>query len=509
MNQQISTVTINILVVALIVSCATRSNKNTWDGIWRIDQIVRGDVTISTYFVLNQVGQDLHGQVIINNAVELPIENVEVRDTMASFTIRWGARFELYPEHERMRILTSWNGGRPFESFAVRAGKEEIIPPPTIPLPALEEVPSNGLAPTPPMGWNSWNFFGPNISDQTVREIADAMVSSGMAEAGYEYIVIDDGWEGGRDSLGQLYPNAKFPDMKSLADYVHEKGLKLGIYSSPGPRTCGGYEGSYGHELQDARTFATWGIDYLKYDWCGAMRIYGYAKDSMQAAYQKMGFALLQCGRPIVYSICQYGYEHVWEWGAAAGGNLWRTTDDISDSWNRITEIGFSQNDLAPFAGPGHWNDPDMLEVGNGDLTFHENKSHFTLWCMLAAPLIAGNDLRNMSEQTLSILTNKDVIAVNQDPLGMQGTRFAIRDSIEIWVKPLNDNSNAIALFNRSNREVEIEAGWKELGWEEQPGAVYDLWSGKKMTFPDHEISLKIPSHGVVLLKNNHGIIKK
>src|SRR5690349_22070134 len=299
------------------------------------------------------------------------------------------------------------------EFVAHRAPAGEGAMPAKIPPPALHKVPYNGLAKTPPMGWNSWNKFAGRVDDATVRAIADAMVSSGMKDAGYVYINIDDTWEGERDAQGNIQTNKKFPDMKSLADYVHSKGLKIGIYSSPGPNTCAGYEGSYGHEEQDARTYAAWGIDYLKYDWCGARNL--YSDEEMQAVYQTMGDALLKSGRPIVYSLCQYGRNDVWKWGPEVGGNLWRTTGDIRDAWESMTRIGFSQDELAIWAAPGHWNDPDMLEIGNAGMTDDEYRTHLSLWAILAAPLLAGNDLRNMAPTILEILTNREVIAVNQD----------------------------------------------------------------------------------------------
>jgi alpha-galactosidase len=262
--------------------------------------------------------------------------------------------------------------------------------------PALHDVPDNGLAKTPPMGWNSWNLFAGKVDDATVRTIADAIVSSGMRDAGYIYVNIDDTWEGVRDADGNLQTNHKFPDMKALADYVHSKGLKLGIYSGPGPRTCAGYPASYGHEEQDARTFAAWGIDYLKYDWCSAATIY---KDSeLQPVYQKMGGALEATGRPIVYGLCEYGRGQVETWGTKVGGNLWRTTGDINDSWSSMIGNLEKQVPLAPYAGPGHWNDPDMLEIGNGHMTDDEYRTHMSLWALVAAPLLAGNDIRNMSD---------------------------------------------------------------------------------------------------------------
>ena len=244
------------------------------------------------------------------------------------------------------------------------------------------------------MGWNSWNKFRNQVSDKLVREIADAMVANGMQAAGYIYVNIDDTWEDSRDAAGNIQTNEKFPDMKALSDYVHSKGLKLGIYSSPGPKTCASYEGSFQHEEQDAKTYAAWGIDYLKYDWCSATQVYDY--HCMPAVYAKMGEALLHCGRPVVYSLCQYGVFKGPTWGQRVGGNLWRTTGDISDSWKSMSHIGFDlQLDLYPYSGPGHWNDPDMLEVGNGGMTNMEYRTHMSLWSLLAAPLLAGNDLRD------------------------------------------------------------------------------------------------------------------
>jgi alpha-galactosidase len=269
------------------------------------------------------------------------------------------------------------------------------------------------LAAKPPMGWNSWNHFAERVTDADVRATADVLVSSGMRDAGYIYVNVDDTWEGQRDAAGNIHSNSKFPDMKALGDYIHSKGLKFGIYSSPGPRTCAGYEGSYGHEDQDAATYASWGVDFLKYDLCGLRdvmdmkspqydRIKGQAM--MVNAYTRMHESLVKTGRPIVYSICQYGMDSVWEWGAQVGGNLWRTTDDISDNFRSMALIGFSQAGLEKYARPGHWNDPDMLEIGNGGMSADEYRTQMSLWAMLAAPLLAGNDLSKMDETSRSIL---------------------------------------------------------------------------------------------------------
>ncbi len=355
------------------------------------------------------------------------------------------------------------------------------------------------LAPTPPMGWNSWNRFAGKVDDPSVRAMADALVSTGMRDAGYVYVNIDDTWQGERDAQGVLQPNSKFPNMKALADYVHGKGLKLGIYSSPGPKTCAGFEGSYQHEEQDAKTWAAWGVDYLKYDWCSAGKIYQPA--DMRAVYKKMGDALQATGRPIVYSLCQYGLENVWEWGASIGGNLWRTTGDISDEWKSMSAIGFDkQTGHERYAGPGHWNDPDMLEVGNGGMTAAEYRTHFSLWAMLAAPLLAGNDLREMSGEIKSILLNKEVIAIDQDKLGRQGIRISKDNGTEIWIKPLDGGDLAVALFNRTEAMKSVQAYWEILGLKGKH-KIRDLWSHEDLgSFRDY-YSAEVAQHGVMLLR--------
>ena len=367
------------------------------------------------------------------------------------------------------------------------------------------------LAATPPMGWNSWNHFAGKIDDATVRAQADAMVRSGMRDAGYTYVNIDDTWQGTRDATGLIHPNARFPDMKALATYVHSKGLKLGIYSSPGPKTCAGFEGSYGHEAQDARTYAAWGVDYLKYDLCslsGQMIAAGSLEKAQAielAAYRKMGDALRATGRPIVYSLCQYGFSQVWRWGGDVGGNLWRTTGDIEDKYPRMATIGFGQAGLSKFAKPGQWNDPDMLEVGNGGMNAVEYRAHMSLWALLAAPLLAGNDLTNMTPQTVAILTNRDVIAIDQDPLGTQGDRVSQEGPLEIWAKPLAGGAMAVGLFNRSDLPAAMEVDLGRLGF---PAASWnpsttarDLWTGKTVSVIDARYKVEVPAHGVVLLR--------
>ncbi len=387
---------------------------------------------------------------------------------------------------------------KPTEMVAVRAPVGEGALPQRNPLPTLHRVADNGLARTPPMGWNSWNKFASRVDDATVRSIADAMAGNGMKEAGYLYVNIDDTWEAGRDANGNIQTNKKFPDMKALAAYVHSKGLKLGIYSSPGPNTCAGYEGSYGHEEQDARTYAAWGIDYLKYDWCGARTL--YTDEEMPALYQIMGDALRKTHRPIVYSLCQYGRLDVWKWGADVGGNLWRTTGDIRDAWDSMSRIGFGQNELAQWARPGHWNDPDMLEIGNGGMTETEYKTHLSLWAMLAAPLLAGNDLRSVTPEILAILTNREVIAIDQDKDGKQGKQAWKSGEQEIWTRPLSGGAQAVALFNRATEPAKITVRWSDIGVKEK-AKLRDLWSHQNIEWPGPEYPVTVPGHGVIMLR--------
>ncbi len=311
---------------------------------------------------------------------------------------------------------------------------------------------------------------------------------------------------GERDANGNIQTNSKFPDMKALADFVHSKGLKLGIYSSPGAKTCAKFEGSLGHELQDARTYAAWGSDYLKYDLCGlrtemrAAPTPEAAHKIMVDAYVKMRDALRSTGRPIVYSLCQYGDDAVWEWGPSVGGNLWRTTGDITDKYAKMAEIGFSQAGLARFAGPGHWNDPDMLEVGNGGMSLDEYRTHMSLWAILAAPLLAGNDLSTMTPETIALLTNRDVIAVDQDSAGKQGDRVSAEGPIEIWTRPLADGSKAVGIFNRHPKPLTARVDFSALGFT---GAVKakDLWQVKDLGSVSKPYTVTIPGHGVLFLR--------
>ncbi len=369
---------------------------------------------------------------------------------------------------------------------------------------------SQQLAATPPMGWNSWNHFAGHVTEADVRSAADQLVSTGMRDAGYIYVNLDDTWQGTRDAQGILHPNDRFPDMKALADYVHSKGLKFGIYSSPGPKTCGGYEGSLGHEAQDAKMYAEWGVDFLKYDLCSFQDIMKKekadhpdnphaARDLMIAAYKKMGDALEATGRPILYSLCQYGVDQPWKWGPSVGAQMWRTTDDIDDSYGRMITIGFSQAGLSKYAGPGHWNDPDMLEVGNGKMTTDEYKTHMSLWVILAAPLLAGNDLSKMTDTDKSILMNKEAIAIDQDPLGKQGDRLYQSGDFDVWTKPLSNGRVAVGLFNRSwdNREVSVDLA--DIGFKSGAN-LRDVWKQQDLGRHTGVFTHVIPKHGVTLL---------
>lgn len=366
------------------------------------------------------------------------------------------------------------------------------------------------LAQTPPMGWNSWNHFAEKVTDADVRATADQLVSTGMRDAGYVYVNIDDTWQGKRDASGAIHGNEKFPDMKALADYVHSKGLKIGIYSSPGAQTCARYEGSYGHEAQDAKTYAEWGIDFLKYDLCSFGLQMGEVRKAhpedpqaanklMLAAYKKMGDALRATGRPILYSLCQYGLDEPWKWGPTVGAQMWRTTDDINDTWSRMFIIGQSQADLAPFAGPGHWNDPDMLEVGNGGMKTEEYRQHMTLWAMLASPLLAGNDLTKMTADDKAILMNRDVIAIDQDALGKQATRLYQTGDMGVWSRPLTGGRVAVALVTSSWGERQIQFDFAKVGFPNGAN-VRDVWAAQDLGRKTGTFTGRVAQHGVMLL---------
>ncbi len=369
---------------------------------------------------------------------------------------------------------------------------------------------SANLALTPPMGWNSWNKFGCNVSEDMIKGMADAMVKSGMKDAGYLYVVIDDCWQVERDQAANIVPDSKrFPSgIKALADYVHSLGLKFGIYSDAGSQTCAGRPGGLGHEYQDAIQYAAWGVDYLKYDWCHT------STQDAKAAYANIRNALDAAGRPIVLSICEWGSHQPWLWGTEVGGNLWRTTGDIQDRWSGkkewkpgdccswgMVDIVDAEEAIYSYAGPSHWNDPDMLEVGNGGMTTTEYRSHFALWAMLAAPLIAGNDLRNMTPEIHDILTNKDVIAVGQDPLGRQGHRVRKDGDLEVWARPLRGGGRAVILFNRGAADQELTVHWEDLAYPEHlSAAVRDLWQQKDLGKFTGKFAATVASHAVVMV---------
>ena len=363
------------------------------------------------------------------------------------------------------------------------------------------------LAKTPPMGWNSWNKFGCNVSEKLIMEKADAMVSSGMKDAGYEYIVIDDCWQIDRDKNGEIIEdNAKFPHgIKFLADYIHSKGLKFGIYSCAGSKTCAGRPGGRGHEFQDARTYARWGVDYLKYDWCNT------TTQDAKASYATMRDGLYATGRPIVFSLCEWGTAKPWEW-AKEVGHLWRTTGDIVDRWDAMIAILDKERDLAKYAGPGYWNDPDMLEVGNGGMTTDEYKTHFSLWCILAAPLMAGNDLQNMSPETSEILKNAEIIALDQDTLGKQGFCYRKNGDYEIWIKKLANHEKAACLLNRSDEEKLVQVDFNLLlkandnYWASEPYnladyKVRDLWEHKEVNLDKNNMYIKMSPHSIIVYR--------
>lgn len=355
----------------------------------------------------------------------------------------------------------------------------------------------DGLARTPPMGWNSWNRFGCGVNEQLIKEMADALVSSGMRDAGYEYVNIDDCWQVGRESDGTIVADpTRFPSgIKALADYVHSKGLKMGVYTDAGTHTCQGRPGSLGYEQKDAETYAVWGIDYVKVDWC-----YSDGLDP-RTQYAIWRDALAQAGRPMVLSICNWGIDSPWSWGPSTG-HLWRTTYDIQDNWDSVLTIADFSADLAAYAAPGGWNDPDMLEVGNGGMTDVEYRSHFSLWAIMAAPLIASNDLRDMTQATKSILTNPEVIAVDQDPAGVQGVRVYSSSTLEVWSKPLEaSGARAVVLFNRGDEAADIGVNWSDIGLAAGDATVRDLWARADLGLFAGGFSANVPAHGVVMVK--------
>jgi alpha-galactosidase len=377
----------------------------------------------------------------------------------------------------------------------------------------------DNLAPTPPMGWNSWNTFQTKISEKLVMETADMIVSSGMKDAGYTYLVLDDGWMSMQRNTktGDLVADPeKFPHgMKVVADYVHSKGLKFGLYNCAGTKTCAGYPGTRGYEYQDARLYASFDIDFLKFDWCSSEGL------NAKEAYTTMSKALKAGGRPIVFSLCEWGNNKPWQW-ATSVGQLWRTTGDINNLFDGVKNYGTwhadgvmtivdMQDTLRKYAGPNHWNDPDMLEVGNG-MTVSEDRTHFSVWCMMAAPLIAGNDIRKMSKETREILTDKEVIAIDQDPLGVQGFKYADKDSLQVWFKPLENGDWAVCFLNRSSGPKKVQFKWKTETVTDDVSKtsllanaitykLYNLWARKEVGTTAKDLSATVPPHDVLLMK--------
>jgi hypothetical protein len=362
---------------------------------------------------------------------------------------------------------------------------------------------------TPPMGWNSWNVWGLSVSDRKVRLAAEAFVSTGLIDHGWTYINIDDGWEDTHDKSGNIISNSKFPNMKELCNYVHSLGLKIGIYSSPGPKTCGGYEGSYTFEEKDARNYADWGIDYLKYDWCSYGGIAPNPTErQLKSPYREMRKYIRKVNRDIHYSLCQYGMGDVWKWGNEVDGNSWRTTGDIEDSWESLSAIGFSQHNCSPYSAPGRWNDPDMLVVGwvgwgpnlhYTRLTPNEQYTHITLWSLLSAPLLIGCDLNQLDEFTLNLLTNDEVLAINQDPLGRQARMVWKNSDYQIWIKELEDGSRAIGLFNLTDQALAVGMKLKNFGitgkW-----MMRDSWSQTDLGMVETHFEMKVLPHGARLI---------
>jgi alpha-galactosidase len=369
----------------------------------------------------------------------------------------------------------------------------------------------NGLARTPPMGWNSWNKFAcDGLNEKVVRQTADTMVANGMKDAGYQYVNLDDCWQTSRDENGFIVADTtRFPSgIKALADYIHSKGLKLGLYTDVGTLTCAKRPGSVGHEYQDALQYARWGIDYLKEDWCSTLPGQN-AESSYTLMRDALAAATAKTGRPILFSLCEWGSNKPWLW-AGPVGNMWRATGDIQDCWdckkdwggNGVTQIIDLVDPIYSYAGPGHWNDPDMLEVGNGGMTKEEYRAHFSLWAELAAPLLAGNDIANMSASTREILLNKDVIAIDQDTMGIQGHRVKKTGDLEVWSKQLADGGRAVVLLNRGKATAKISASWSDIGYPDALKAdVRDLWAAKDLGTVSGSYSADVPSHGVVMLR--------
>lgn len=489
-------------LVGTCLSAAPALARTAYDGVWLFDDTPPNPGV--TMMEVTSKGGKVTGRVTTQWYGPVEMQNPRIEDGVLHFTARnindrehptrdWSVAIEGGKAHLKGRIWESEVDGlgRPGTAKDVKARAFRFAD-----LPALGAPIPNPLAATPPMGWSSWNKFAEHIDDRTVRAMADAMVSTGLRDAGYTYVNIDDGWQGKRDANGVLQPNAKFPDMKALIDYVHSKGLKIGIYSSQGPRTCAGYEGSYGHVQQDAKTYAEWGFDYLKYDLCSGEWFYADA-DTVKRSYHEMGAALQATGRDFIFSLCEYGRFDVGSWGRDVGGQLWRTTGDITDDYPTMARIGFDKNGSPGLAGAHGWNDPDMLEVGNGGMSTDEYRTHMTLWAMSAAPLMMGHDLRATSAETLAMLTNRRVIAIDQDARGIQGKAVRKVGTMEVWAKPLADGRMALALFNRGDAAASLELTAADAGIATVTN-VEDAWSGQSVArLP---AAYAVPAHGAVMV---------
>jgi len=507
MSGQIALVLIGVLLVlpyqsqGLVARSSDRGEKSpnvTGRWLWSHPNPNDG-TTLMSYFEINQNGSLISGHAELPWGGTTEFAYGRISGSEISFRVGTGKSSVVFRgtvDGMKMRLART-EAGKTIQVKLSKLAAEKSNYPTGETLPVIRSLPYNGLAVTPPMGWNAWNHFHDFINDRMVRGVVEAMVSSGMRDAGYIYVNIDDEWAGERDDKGIIHSNRNFPDMKGLADFVHNKGMKIGLYSSPGPQTCEGHVGSMHHEDDDARTFAGWGIDYLKYDWCSASFV--YSDKDMRAVYQKMGAALQKTGRPIVFSLCQYGRENVSTWGSQVGGNLWRTTPDVQDNWSSVLGIWESQHAIASANSRGGWNDPDMLEVGNGKMSQQEYRTHFTLWAFLSAPLISGNDPRSMSPSTREILTNHEVISIDQDSLAAEPLRIAQSGGVETWMKPLSGGGFALLFLNTGNHERLVKAAWNTRETE-APIEARDLWSHKNFIIPG-QLEAVLPSHGVKLLR--------
>lgn len=532
---------VKLIVIALmaLVSLPTMAMEpQDLIGVWVIQSTSPAGVARLETATFAQTEHGVSGTYMRIEAgqrtVRAPIKEIAVNGDSLSFKVDyndpeygneeakvlWSGRFDNKQEFRTTESLLDYDNNAivPFdirvfrrssaaEIVRLKSGLPKNLFWKKLPLPPLRDLPPNGLAKTPPMGWSSWNHFMTTVDDKTVRETADALVSSGLRDAGYVLVEVDDGWQGQRDSKGILHPNSKFPDMKALGNYLHSKGLKFGIYTTPGPLSCDEYVGSHGYEAQDAKTFASWGVDFVMYDWCSAGAIYT-DKREMRAIYQKFGEALRATRRPMIYKLCQYGAYDVGSWGRKVGGNLWRTGQDnvMGPQWKNLNErLDDDGNPQA--AAPGGWNDADNLDIGVNDvaasdqpLTLEESRTEMTLWSILASPLILGNDVRKMTDGLRGILMNTEVIAVDQDSMGKQGRRIAKYGSTEVWVKPLSDGATAIALINRGGNDATIEGRWSDLHLANVQ-QVRDLWQHRDLGRIEGSYSATVPRYGAVLWK--------